>query len=369
MSHLKLEHVHKQFGRTVALQNLNLEVQDQEFMVLLGPTGAGKTTSLRCVAGLEKLNEGCIYMDGRLINGVSPAERDVAFVFQNYALYPRKTVYGNIAFPLEARRYTKAEMDEQIHRVTKMLGINHLLQRFPSQLSGGEQQRVALSRALVRQPRLFLMDEPLTNLDFKLRAQMRGELKRIQQDLKATFFYVTNDQVEALSMGDRVAVLNKGVLQQVGPPQAVYEQPANLFVAGFIGSVRMNFLDCVYDSHGRSLKAPDEAWQVALKNGRHEAIMANNSIDQLILGIRPEDIRFSSSIDKTNGTTLTGEIYVAEPLGDRIIYDVRVGQAKLKVKTPPTVRLSSGEQVHLQVNLDRSHIFDKQQGHVLRVGH
>jgi ABC-type sugar transport system ATPase subunit len=369
MAHLQLEQIDKQFGRTQVLHNLSLEVQDQEFMVLLGPTGAGKTTTLRCVAGLEKLNGGTVKMNGRNINNISPTERNVAFVFQNYALYPRKTVYQNIAFPLQARQFSQADMAKRINEVTKMLRINHLHDRLPAQLSGGEQQRVALSRALVRQPNVFLMDEPLTNLDFKLRAQMRGELKRIQQDLQATFFYVTNDQVEALSMGNRVAVLKEGVLQQVGPPQEVYEQPVNLFVAGFIGSVRMNFLDCVYDSNGRFLKAPDQAWQVAVKNGRHEAILANSNKDKLILGVRPEDIQFSQGAVGADSTTIVGEIYVAEPLGDRIIYDVSVGSTIVKVKTPPTVRFSPGEQVQLSINLARSHIFDKVQEHVIRTNH
>ncbi|MBK8902488.1 MAG: ABC transporter ATP-binding protein [Anaerolineaceae bacterium] len=369
MAHLELEHIDKQFGRTQALQNLSLEVQDQEFMVLLGPTGAGKTTTLRCVAGLEKLNGGTVKMNGRTINNISPTERNVAFVFQNYALYPRKTVYQNIAFPLQARQLSKADIDRRINDVTKMLRINHLHDRLPAQLSGGEQQRVALSRALVRQPNIFLMDEPLTNLDFKLRAQMRGELKRIQQDLKATFFYVTNDQVEALSMGNRVAVLKEGVLQQVGPPQEVYEQPVNLFVAGFIGSVRMNFLDCVYDSNGRFLKAPDQAWQVVMKNGRHEAILANGNNDRLILGVRPEDIQFSPAAIGADSAAIAGEIYVAEPLGDRIIYDVSVGTSIVKVKTPPTVRFQPGELVQLNINLERSHIFDRVQEHVIRKTH
>jgi multiple sugar transport system ATP-binding protein len=294
-------------------------------------------------------------MDGVVMNKVSPAERDVAFVFQNYALYPRKTVYKNIAFPLEARELSKVEKDEAIQRVTKLLRINHLLDRPPAQLSGGEQQRVALARAMVRSPRLFLMDEPLTNLDFKLRAQMRGELKRIQQELSATFFYVTNDQLEALSLGDRVAVLNHGELQQVGPPQEVYENPANLFVAQFIGSIRMNLLDCSYDPDQQTLVGQDKAWRVYLTNGLAPAVAANGNTDQLIFGIRPEDIALSPD----DSASLTGEVYVAEPLGDRIIYDIRVGQETIKIKTPPTTIFDIGEQVNLKPNMARAHIFDK----------
>ena len=355
MSHLKLENITKKFGSLVALNNINLDVHDQEFMVLLGPTGAGKTTTLRCAAGLEKPEEGLIYLDGEIVNKVSPTERDVAFVFQNYALYPRKTVYQNIAFPLEARKFTQAQKDEAIGRVTKLLNINHLLDRLPAQLSGGEQQRVALARAMVRQPRAFLMDEPLTNLDFKLRSQMRGELKRIQRELAATFFYVTNDQLEALSLGDRIAVLNHGELQQTGPPQEVYEKPANLFVAGFIGSTRMNFLDCSYDTESQILVGQNNTWRLPPMNGAGQAIMANGNTDELVFGIRPEDVALSA----TEQADITGEVYVAEPLGDRIIYDIKVGSEMVKMKTSPTTLLEVGGQVKLKVNLERAHVFDK----------
>jgi multiple sugar transport system ATP-binding protein len=323
-------------------------------MVLLGPTGAGKTTTLRCAAGLEKPDEGLVYMDGMVMNKISPAERDVAFVFQNYALYPRKTVYQNIAFPLEARRFSKAEQDQAIQQVTKLLRIDHLLDRLPSRLSGGEQQRVALARAMVRSPRLFLMDEPLTNLDFKLRTQMRGELKRIQRELAATFFYVTNDQLEALSLGDRVAVLNQGELQQVGPPQEVYENPANLFVARFIGSIRMNLLDCAYEPTQQSLVGQEGAWRIPLNNGLIPAV-AGNSNDKLVFGIRPEDIVLSDG----EQADMAGEVYVAEPLGDRIIYDVKVGQDIVKIRASPTTFFNVGSQVKLKLNMARAHLFDK----------
>lgn len=361
MAHLKLEQITKRFGAVVALDNINLEVNDQEFLVLLGPTGAGKTTTLRCAAGLEKPDHGNVYLDDELVNHVSPTERDMAFVFQNYALYPRKTVYQNISFPLEARKYSRVDMDRAIQDVTQLLNINQLLQRLPAQLSGGEQQRVALARAMVRQPRIFAMDEPLTNLDFKLRAQMRGELKRIQRDMNATFFYVTNDQLEALSMGDRIAILNEGVLQQVGPPQEVYEKPANIFVARFIGSTRMNLLNCVYDGETGCLIGQDQAWQLPLKNGRSRHIMASGNVEQLIFGLRPEDITITSA-DKAD---LAGEVYVAEPLGDRIIYDIKVGQDMVKVKTSPTTHLKIGEQISLKANIERAHVFDKQTTRVI----
>lgn len=353
MAHIRLDKVTKRFGSLTALKQMDLEIQDQEFMVLVGPTGAGKTTTLRCTAGLEKVDEGQVHMDGELVNGVSPAERDVALVFQNYALYPRKTVYENIAFPLEARNYSQVEMDGAIQQITSLLRINRLLERLPAQLSGGEQQRVALARAMVRRPRAFLMDEPLTNLDFKLRTQMRGELKRIQQELAATFFYVTNDQLEALSLGDRIAVLNKGVLQQIGPPQTVYENPINLFVARFIGSTRMNFLTCNFDGHSDRLIGQDGTWRLRINPGQAQTLKQHGAA-QLILGIRPEDLQPDSAAD--NG--LTGQIFLAEPLGDRIIYDINIGQTKIKVKTPPTLLLKRGDQINLAVNLERIHLFD-----------
>src|SRR5690606_17618683 len=225
MASLDIRNLSKYFGRFQALHDINLSIADGEFLILLGPTGAGKTTTLRCVAGLEK-HEGTLSMDGRPINTLTPAERDVAFVFQSYALYPRKTVLENMAFPLEARRWSKQQIEARVKEIARMLAIDSLLNRRPAELSGGQQQRVALGRAMVRQPHLFLMDEPLTNLDFMLRVEMRAELKRLQTELAATFFYVTNDQVEAMSMADRIAVLNEGVLQQIDTPENVYNHPA-----------------------------------------------------------------------------------------------------------------------------------------------
>jgi multiple sugar transport system ATP-binding protein len=227
MARLQINGLTKRFGSVVAVRDLSLDIADREFLVLLGPSGAGKTTTLRCVAGVEKPDHGDVLFDGQLMNRVSPAERDVAFVFQTYALYPRKTVFENIAFPLEARKIARAEIERVVREVAGKLHIERLLDRRPAQLSGGEQQRVALGRALVRSPRAFLMDEPLTNLDFKLRVEMRSELKHIHNDLNTTLFYVTNDQTEAMSLADRIAVLNVGVLQQIGTPEDVYDHPVN----------------------------------------------------------------------------------------------------------------------------------------------
>jgi multiple sugar transport system ATP-binding protein len=355
MSSIALRNVTKRFGTTVAVNDVSLEIQDREFVVMVGPTGAGKTTTLRCVAGLEKPDAGSVLFDDRDMLKVSPAARDVAFVFQNYALYPRKTVFENIASPLRARRLSPDRIKAEVERVAGMLHIDHLLARRPTQLSGGEQQRVALGRAVIRTPRAFLMDEPLTNLDFQLRAQMRSELKHIQQELAITFFYVTNDQVEALSMGDRVAVLNKGVLQQVGVPQQVYEHPANLFVATFIGSPRMNLLNCVYDAGAGALVGASNGWSVRASDSLRGGAARAQDSGKLMLGIRAEDVQLFAEIDHGD---LEGEVYIVEPLGDRSIYDVRLSSDLIKVKMPPTFMLQSGTRVSVRLNLARAHLFD-----------
>ncbi len=357
MSSISIQHMTKRFGSNVAVNDVNLEIKDREFVVLLGPTGAGKTTLLRCVAGLERPDGGTVSIDGQDIKAQAPAERDLAFVFQSYALYPRKTVYQNIAFPLEARAMSKADIAAAVKRVAGMLHIEHLLERRPAQLSGGEQQRVALGRAMVRRPHAFLMDEPLTNLDFKLRAEMRSELKRIQQELSETFFYVTNDQVEAMSMADRMAVLNRGVIQQIGVPQEVYEHPINLFVAGFIGSPRMNLIKCKFDTATSTLIDSEDAWRLPVPNGLRDAVAATRNTDDLLFGVRAEDVSLS---ENGGDGGIPGSVYVVEPLGDRTIYDLRVGGGIFKVKAPPTFRVPTGKQLNLSFNLDRIHIFDAQ---------
>lgn len=361
MSSLELRNVNKRFGTVKALDNLSITANEGEFLVLLGPTGAGKTTTLRCVAGLEKLNSGEIYMDGRPLGGTSPAERNVALVFQSYALYPRKTVFQNMAFPLEARKLSPQQIDVKIREVARKLNIEPLLDRRPAQLSGGQMQRVALGRAMVRQPNVFLMDEPLTNLDFTLRVEMRSELKRIQRELGTTFFYVTNDQVEAMSMADRVAVLNHGVLQQVDIPERVYTQPANLFVAGFVGNPRMNFIDGTYDSQlgmifGKKadlkLRLPDEFRDKAMH------IISRNS--DVVLGIRAEDVHLKHTAQED---AYHAEVFVVEPLGDRLLVDVHLGGDSLRSKVPPTFPVKSGDSLWL--NFDRYHLFDKTSGAVV----
>ena len=351
MSNLKVENLSKSFGQVKALSDINLDVNDGEFMVLLGPTAAGKTTTLRCVAGMEKLDKGTVMMDGDIINDLSPAERDVAFVFQTYALYPRKTAYENMAFPLEARDMPKQAMDARIREVAELLQITELLNRRPAAMSGGQQQRVALGRAMVRQPRMFLMDEPLTNLDFKLRVEMRAELKRLQRELDTTFFYVTNDQVEAMSMADRIAVLNEGVLQQVDTPEQIYDHPANLFVAQFVGSPRINTIHCTVADG--MLRSDDGLLGVQLKPSQEAALKGQSH--NLILGVRSEDISIRSS---AGAESIAGTIYVLEPLGDRTYVDVEIGEHILKVRADADFNAEVGTDVYLSFDIDRIHLFD-----------
>jgi multiple sugar transport system ATP-binding protein len=336
----------KSFGDVQALDGVDLDVPDGSFFVVLGPSGAGKTTTLRAIAGLEKLDGGSVHLDGRDATADTPAARDLAMVFQSYALYPRRTAYDNIASPLRARKASSSDIAAAVQQVSALLHIERLLQRRPAQMSGGEMQRVALARALVRRPRAFLMDEPLTNLDLKLRVEMRTELTRIHRTLGGTFLYVTNDQVEALSMADHIAVLRDGRVQQVGTPTEVYERPANQWVAGFVGSPRISLLACraegdrLVGAEGWSLPRPK--WTTA-EDGR-----------PLLLGLRAEDV----SVEKRGETALAGELYGLEPLGDRTVVDVKVGSETVKVKARPTVTGMPGERVSVTVDLDRAHIFD-----------
>lgn len=358
MASLELQRVSKHFGKTAALHDLSLSVNHGEFLVMLGPTGAGKTTTLRCIAGLEGLTSGEVVLDGQAQAKTPPALRDVVLVFQNYALYPRKTVYQNMAFPLEARKMPQADMDKAIREVAAKLKIEDYLERRPAQLSGGQQQRVALGRAMVRRPRIYLMDEPLTNLDFKLRVEMRSELKRLQRELNGTFFYVTNDQVEAMSMADRIVVLDKGVLQQVGVPEQVYQKPANLFVAGFVGNPRMNFLECTVDTGAGALVGTADGWRVALTAEQRAKLEKLNG-RAAVMGVRAEDINLTP--EPTEGA-LPAEVYVVEPLGDRLLVDIQVGGTTVRVKVPPTFAVQSGDKFWMNIDPDGLHVFDKQTG-------
>jgi multiple sugar transport system ATP-binding protein len=351
MGAIHAQGLYKRFGDVKALEGVSLDVPDGSFFVVLGPSGAGKTTTLRAIAGLERLDAGSVYLDGLDATRATPAERDLAMVFQSYALYPKKTAYDNIASPLRARKQTGSEIRASVERVAALLHIERLMDRKPAQLSGGEMQRVALARALVRDPRAFLMDEPLTNLDLKLRVEMRTELTRIHRSLGRTFLYVTNDQVEALSMADQIAVLREGAVQQVGAPREIYERPVNRWVAGFVGSPRMNLLPCrpeggeLVGEHGWTLPRP--RWALG-ESGR-----------PLLLGLRAEDL----SLDhREESASLAGALYAVEPLGDRTLVDVDVGGALVKVKARPGAGGAQGAPLQVSVDLDRAHLFDAETG-------
>lgn len=336
--------ISKSYGAVQALDGLQLDVPESSFFVLLGPSGAGKTTTLRVIAGLEVPDAGSIHLTGIDATRATPAERDLAMVFQNYALYPKQTAAENIASPLRARRLNTSDIAERVRAVSELLHIERLLQRKPAQLSGGEMQRVALGRALVREPRAFLMDEPLTNLDLKLRVEMRTELTRIHRSLGRTFLYVTNDQVEAMSMADGMAVLREGTVQQVGTPTEVYDRPANRWVATFVGSPRMNLLQCTangrIEGHGWSL--PNPGFDVEEDR-------------PAVLGVRAEDLSLEV---RDESASLDGTVYAVEPLGDRTLVDMDIGDQRVIVKAAPSVRFAVGEQVRAGVALDRVHLFD-----------
>jgi ABC-type sugar transport system ATPase subunit len=357
MAQVRIENLVKQFTAGFkAVNDLNLTINDGEFLTLLGPSGCGKTTTLRCVAGLEQQTSGDIRIGEQVVNGLPPGDRDIAMVFQFYALYPHLSAYDNMAFPLRAQKVPAAEVDQRVKRAAQLLRIEYLLNRRPTKLGAGEQQRVALGRAMVRRPQVFLMDEPLTNLDAKLRGEMRVELKTLQRDLNTTMIYVTHDQTEALSMAQRIAIMNRGVLQQVGTPLDVYNHPATLFVAGFIGSPPMNFVDCVFvDGPQPLVTDPSGMFRCPLAPGQRDKLVAANKTSGLIFGVRAEDVQISPAPE---GGDVRAEIYTREPLGDEITYDLKIGDTIVRAKAPPTLRLAVGTPVGVIFDRNRTHLFD-----------
>jgi len=357
MAEVLLTGINKYYdGNVHAVKDVNLHIRDKEFMVFVGPSGCGKTTTLRMIAGLEEISSGEIRIGDRVVNDLPPMDRDIAMVFQNYALYPHKSVYDNMAFGLQMRKFKKDEIDKRVQAAAEILGIQSLLARKPRQLSGGQRQRVALGRAIVRHPQLFLFDEPLSNLDAKLRVQMRVEIKRLHDRLETTAVYVTHDQVEAMTLGDRVVVMKDGVVQQVGEPMELYGKPANKFVAGFIGSPAMNFLDVSVADAAGALWAEAPGFRVKVPPEHRERLRAYTG-KRATLGIRPESLRLANGSDPDE-YTFGSTIDVVEPLGSEILLDVRVGEASMVARVEPGVRVKMHESVRLVLDPGRVHFFD-----------
>lgn len=353
MVEVRLENVCKSFGKVVAVDDLNLTIEDQEFLVLLGPSGCGKTTTLRLIAGLEKPDAGKIFIGNKLANDLSPKTRNVAMVFQNYALYPYMKVADNIAFPLKVRHIPNEQIAESVRRIATLLGIGNLLDRKPRQLSGGQQQRVALARALVREPQLFLMDEPLSNLDAKLRVQMRTELKRLHHELNVTTIYVTHDQEEAMTLADRIAIMDKGLLQQLGSPFDVYDRPANLFVAGFIGSPAMNTIEGDLVEKDGDYFANFGIYSLRVLSEVAKTV----SSKELVLGIRPEHILLD---EEKTPRSIAAKVDVFEPLGHEAILLLDVDGVFLTSNTRLLRPLRVGERVWISFVEDKLQLFEKQ---------
>ena len=327
MGQVVLKGINKFYESVHAVKDVNLQIRDKEFVVFVGPSGCGKTTTLRMIAGLEAISSGDISIDGNVINALAPMDRDIAMVFQNYALYPHMSVYDNMAFGLKMRKFARPEIDNRVRYAADVLGISELLKRKPRQLSGGQRQRVALGRAIVRHPRVFLFDEPLSNLDAKLRVQMRVELKKLHLRLGTTAIYVTHDQVEAMTLGDRVVVMKDGVVQQVGEPLKLYNQPANKFVAGFIGSPAMNFAAVTVTEADGSLIAENSGLRIKLPDEIAQRLRGHIG-REVILGVRPEDL---TVCDPARADALRGEVYVVEPLGNETLVEVRLGESVVEL--------------------------------------
>jgi multiple sugar transport system ATP-binding protein len=355
MAQVVLKNLEKTYGASHAVKDVSLTVADGEFVALVGPSGCGKTTTLNLVAGLIPITSGDIVIGDRVVNDLDPKDRDIAMVFQNYALYPNKTVFKNLAFPLQMRRLGAAEIDQKVRKAAEMLEITHLLERKPRELSGGQQQRVALGRALVRDPAVFLMDEPLSNLDAKLRVQMRSEIKRFHQDFDATIIYVTHDQLEAVTMADKMAVMSGGLLQQYDTPAQVFANPVNLFVASFIGSPAMSLIPLEATTvGGRTLLTSAEGWTLALSD-RNARKVAKATTRRIVLGARHSTIRLhQNAVDQG----IPSKVYTVEPTGDVTFVQVLLSGAVVTISLPPTVAVQPDDPVWLEFGQDRVHLFD-----------
>ncbi len=361
MAEIRIENVWKLYGKTEAVKDLNLVCADGEFLSVLGPSGCGKSSTLRMLAGLEHISAGDVYFGDTRVNDLPPKDRDIAMVFENYALYPHKTVYNNIANALKLRRMSQSEIDSRVQQAAKMLEIGHLLNRRPMELSGGQKQRVAIGRAIVREPKLFLFDEPIAHLDAKLRAHMRGELKYMQRRLGTSMVYVTHDQLEALSMADKIAVMHEGVLQQFGTPDEIYNHPTNEWVAGFVGEPPMNFLDCGLERVDGCLHMTHPSFRLPLTDEQEKTMEGAGDISAVRMGVRPDDVAIA--MQPEGNRSAQASIFVTEPIGGDTLVDTQFGDgARMLVKTRAGFAGAIGDPCHLTINTARWHAFSATSG-------
>ena len=368
MAGITLKNIYKIYpGDVTAVNDFNLTIEDKEFIILVGPSGCGKSTTLRMIAGLEEITKGELYIGENLVNDVAPKNRDIAMVFQNYALYTHMSVYKNMAFGLKLRKTPKDEIDRKVREAAKILDIEHLLERKPKALSGGQRQRVALGRAMVRNPAVFLLDEPLSNLDAKLRTTMRTELTKLHKRLETTFVYVTHDQIEAMTMGDRIVVMHDGFIQQVDTPQNLYDHPCNLFVAGFIGTPPMNLMDGLVEKTG-------EGYVVRVGSTQLPLLPARLSYDKIapyqgksvVVGVRPENLHLDSAyLEQPTTGILKASVELAELMGSEIYVYAKGEGANLIAKVPPHSKVGTGDQIQIAVDCNKIHLFDKETQRVI----
>lgn len=365
MATITLKNIYKKYDKDVtAVKDLNLEIKDKEFIVLVGPSGCGKTTTLRMVAGLEEISEGELYIDDKLVNDVAPKDRDIAMVFQNYALYPHMTVYDNMAFGLKIRKMSKEEINERVINAAKILGIEEYLKRKPRALSGGQRQRVAIGRAIVRDPKVFLMDEPLSNLDAKLRNEMRTEILKLHKRLKTTFIYVTHDQTEAMTLGDRIVIMKDGIVQQVDTPQNVYENPSNVFVAGFIGTPQMNSFEAELKYEGDNYYILFNGHTINLSKEYTDKLKSNNVKSQPItLGVRPECI----TITEKTSDSYEVNVDVSELMGNEMLIHSKINDNKIILRSETRYDIKTDDKINISFKWDKVHMFDSKTGINLRM--
>jgi len=363
MAKISLQNIFKIYpGDVSAVKDFSIEIQDKEFIILVGPSGCGKSTVLRMIAGLETITKGKLYIGDTLVNDVDPKDRDIAMVFQSYALYPHMSVYKNLAFSLKLRKMDKAEIDKRVVEAAKMLDIEHLLERKPKALSGGQRQRVALGRAMVRNPKVFLLDEPLSNLDAKLRSAMRSEITKLHKKLGTTFVYVTHDQTEAMTMGDRIVVMKDGLVHQVDAPQDLYDYPSNIFVAGFIGSPQMNMMNVTIDKKDSKYIARLGAYEVNINWDERKGQNLSSYVGkEVTMGIRPEELHDHQSIENPeNLSYVDAVVELSEPMGSEIFLYAKINGENIIAKIPPRSLAKIGDKIKLGINTNHVHLFDKE---------